>query len=339
MLTEITVRIAGLAPEIAVLTIAHSNGEFVSSLNPDVKYQPRPSVGLNNSYGTRGPEFSIAKPADTYRIILLGDSIGYGYCPFRPLQQDELISAQLEKKLNASGISPKHFEVINMSVSGFDTRQEVAWFKEKGLILNPDLVVVLYCLNDDQDASLELGYFETLSDWKSIQFWSSVGAKTVVTHSALARYMIQTMPAVQQIFVTPTNDEHRPDDTITGRTVHDAFVKLSKITTPQDIPVLVVVFPLMIDFQNYTEKWEHERTKRFANEFGFSYLDLLDEFQEKFGHDYPAVACMPNTDPFHPNAQGAALAGHQIGQYLIRKFAQQKIEAHGAREVSHITGQ
>jgi len=55
-----------------------------------------------DSLGFRDSERTLAKPANTTRIVMLGDSIVFGWgCP-----QNETMAARLEKSLNEHPITP-----------------------------------------------------------------------------------------------------------------------------------------------------------------------------------------------------------------------------------------
>lgn len=89
---------------------------------------------------------------------MIGDSVGYGFCNDREvLAVDDVFAKQLERAY-AGSESP--IEAINLRVSGYDTVKEVEFLVRKGLALDPDVVLVSYCLNDDFEASAELNRFQ-----------------------------------------------------------------------------------------------------------------------------------------------------------------------------------
>ena len=99
-----------------------------------------------NSQGLRDREFTMAKPSDTYRILILGDSVTFGW----GVAQDEAFAKVLERRLNEGpppGMGPK-VEVMNAGVGNYNTSQEVAYFRERGVHYRPDLVILAYFLND-----------------------------------------------------------------------------------------------------------------------------------------------------------------------------------------------
>src|SRR5262249_4857583 len=97
-------------------------------------------------YGFRDREIPIEKPPGTYRILILGDSFTFGIG--NNLQ--DTFAKQLEKRLNEREEGMK-FEVINGGCSSYSPILEYLLLAQKGLALNPDLVILNYDLSDVQD--------------------------------------------------------------------------------------------------------------------------------------------------------------------------------------------
>jgi len=93
-----------------------------------------------NSDGFRDRDFSTDKPYGTFRIVMLGDSFTYGL----DVNLNETFAKVLESKLNADKATTTRYEVLDMGVAGYDTRDELAFFKYKGLKYNPDMVIVQF---------------------------------------------------------------------------------------------------------------------------------------------------------------------------------------------------
>lgn len=95
-----------------------------------------------NSRGLRGPEYTFEKPADIYRILLLGDSFAEGYTT----GLDSTAGRVLERLLDSDG--KKRSEVINGGTAGYSTDQELLFFREAGRMYKPDLTMLLFYAND-----------------------------------------------------------------------------------------------------------------------------------------------------------------------------------------------
>ena len=99
-----------------------------------------------NSLGLRSPEIEDTKPTDTTRILVLGDSVAFGW----GVRSEDTFASQLASLL-ATVYPDKRFEVINAGVSGYGTWQELQWLKQTGVDLQPDVVIVQTHLNDAAD--------------------------------------------------------------------------------------------------------------------------------------------------------------------------------------------
>jgi hypothetical protein len=97
-----------------------------------------------NSAGMRGQrEYAIERTPGTRRILILGDSFTFGY----GVEDDEVVSAVLEDRLNAAGDGYR-YEVPNLSVSGFGQAEELVTYREMGRPYDPDIVAIFYFEND-----------------------------------------------------------------------------------------------------------------------------------------------------------------------------------------------
>ncbi len=99
-----------------------------------------------NSLGLRDREFSMRKPAGTFRILMVGDSFTEG----DGVYSNETFSKKLEEKLQAEK-APVKIEVINAGVGSYSSLLEYLYLKNFGLELQPDLVILNFDLSDVHD--------------------------------------------------------------------------------------------------------------------------------------------------------------------------------------------
>lgn len=149
-LGEIALRVAGLghpyysAPEL-----------YQPNADPRIQFEPRPGFDgfsegtwvTTNSRGLRERELSPAKPSGTRRVVFLGDSVTFG----AGVRDDEPFPRLLEASINgASGAaaSAGPIETVNTGVVGYNTIQELARLEQVGLEYQPDVVVLVFVVND-----------------------------------------------------------------------------------------------------------------------------------------------------------------------------------------------
>jgi lysophospholipase L1-like esterase len=133
--------------------------EFFGSLfdwhEPDPELLWRFKAGLDNPLITTnsdhflGPEISRKKTANTYRVLIVGDSspVGLGLKSGR-----QTFAEILRHLLDRHFESRKDIEIINAAVSGYSSLQVVRMLQIRGWAFDPDLVVV-YCGNNDASIS------------------------------------------------------------------------------------------------------------------------------------------------------------------------------------------
>lgn len=109
-------------------------------LHPSLKLVWNGNSFTTNSFGMRDKEYSLAKPAGTYRIALLGPSHVMG----NGVADDQTFEHLVEERLNtefAAG-SQQKFEILNFAVDGFTLPQELAMLEDRVLQFAPDMVIV-----------------------------------------------------------------------------------------------------------------------------------------------------------------------------------------------------
>jgi hypothetical protein len=99
-----------------------------------------------NSLGQRGDEYTVQKPPGTFRIVGLGDSYTFG----TGVDHDDTYLAVLERLLGDTDATVA-YEAINFGIEGYNTEQALHYFREHGLALSPDLVLLGYVYNDVEE--------------------------------------------------------------------------------------------------------------------------------------------------------------------------------------------
>jgi hypothetical protein len=152
LLAELVVRKAGWKPMFTsqsfrffeyhpVLGWAHKPGQ--ESEFSDKHF--RTSVRINQK-GLRGLERGYERTNEKKRILVLGDSLAWGH----GVEEANRFSEVLETLLPV--------EVINAGVAGYSTDQELLWLKDEGINYDIDLVIVVFCGNDERANHRQLVY-------------------------------------------------------------------------------------------------------------------------------------------------------------------------------------
>ena len=131
-----------------------------TSGNELIPNQSTDSITIND-LGFRGAEFSVIKPADTYRIFMLGGSTMFG----AGVTSDETTKPGILQKIFDSDNSVKKIEVINAAASAANSETEFNLITQKLVNYQPDLIIVFDGLNDLK-ADYPVEYTKT--NWKQI---------------------------------------------------------------------------------------------------------------------------------------------------------------------------
>jgi len=133
-----------------------------------------------NSLGTRGPEFSPAKPAGTFRILSLGDSRTFGW----GLSEPETYSGRLQQLLRQQAGKTQTVEVLNAGVNAWSYPQMLVYFRDTALAYHPDVVILA-------EANLWTQFSERNSPEFVRKFMSRVRLKNLLRRFALYHFVVE----------------------------------------------------------------------------------------------------------------------------------------------------
>jgi len=92
-----------------------------------------------NALGQRDDERPRDKPEGVRRVLFVGDSFIFG----AGVESDERCTDRLQAELGL------HVDIVNAAVSGWGTDQEFLYLCNEGLALQPDVVVLGFCVQND----------------------------------------------------------------------------------------------------------------------------------------------------------------------------------------------
>lgn len=156
---------------------------YMATDEPDLGFRLRPNQTVEargvhivtNSFGLRGPEISQTPAPGTRRLLVLGDSVAFGYRMEEPDTFVEQLRGELERRAGGS------WEVLNAGIEGYNTVNEVAYLRSSLLQLEPQTIVLLFNLNDYDDGPV-------------------MGPLGALTRNQAVRVRVSDSPAIQSEF-------------------------------------------------------------------------------------------------------------------------------------------
>jgi lysophospholipase L1-like esterase len=315
LMAEGILRFWDLAPSVELIQI----GRFRLAADPRIGYEPVPSLpeggedssfhsyrfyayrGFGNSLGYRDTEHSIEKEEGSYRIVVLGDSIAAG---LHVLSYEDTFPWLLQAYLREADVEA---DVINFGVSGYNTDQEIATLRARGVDFDPDLVLLAYCLNDHQRVSS--GILRVLRETQRERgVVNRLAAPPWATRSALYRFLRYGLPnwfAAQR--------EEQPDARrLTAEELDAPFRELADLARVNDFRVLVAVFPRFQHLSEYAWDAEHQLLAEASRQHGFLHLDLLPGYRDCAF----ASTLQLSSDEWHPSAYGHRCAARAMADFI-----------------------
>ncbi len=237
-----------------------------------------------NSLGFRDEELLIPKPAGFLRILAIGDSFTLGM----GVEAEEVYVEQLEVILNEQSGGDSDIEVINAGVGGYDTNQELAFFKARGAALEPDMVILGFYVNDviekkkltvdhrgllteRETGAREQKYRDLLYDPEEERSW----LEYVVEESHLIRWLSRRKTADQDQLVQVSPGKRNRERTAS------ALLEFKEIIDKMGIPLLVLVFPTLEDLpENSFDVMDYHWAVEFCRDNGMATLPMADAVKE-----------------------------------------------------------
>jgi lysophospholipase L1-like esterase len=250
-----------------------------------------------NSWGFRAPEFTLAQPPDTVRVVIVGDSITWG----QGVAMDETFWAVLERELTTELRRRRlKVEVIPLAVCGSRLVDNVIRLEVLGQRLSPDLVVVQYFPNDLEDRPV----------FRRRDILEEMGRQSSLVRAVR---MVRDRDAFWDQLAAHTDPASRE-----WRQFAAAADALGAWSREHSVPVVVPAFPPTDlrpnggNFDAYRDLAEFEPLLRpplkALEEAGLHVIDLRAALGREAGHRF---LCVSTTDG-HPNALAHRITGRAL---------------------------
>lgn len=246
-----------------------------------------------------------------YRIIILGDSVAAG----GGLKQDDLRFSERIKEALQQNYPNINFNVLVCAAGGWSTSQEVVAYEKYCQDIRHDLAILAYCQNDDaefyqrirkKDGRLILTFYKTGVPCLTAIPFNQFFAERLLIIRFINEYSIKLLQYCHIPFYV--NYCLVRDDKVFG-----AFKKLQTLTRLKRIPVLVVVFPHLIESMGMHDIRMSGLIQKWCKELNWGYLNL-QELYNSYG--LKALRAKSGKDVIHPNNLGHKIAAEAIMEEL-----------------------
>jgi lysophospholipase L1-like esterase len=250
-----------------------------------------------NRLGLRGYVPPFEKPAGTFRIVALGDSITFGKGINR--EQDrfpELLASLASKRLGVK------VEAINLGYLALNTVEEREMLQKTGMKFHPDVVVLGYCPNDPETFMQRLEitgrsrgpwFIQILSN----QFYIADFAYKLYTSSRNMKRWREYLH-----YINSKNAPNMPEFKRALRGIRDD-------SWSNNIDLAVVIFPILdsLDMKPYEYQDADDMITAELDALGVPYANLLPLL---LGHN--AKEFWVSSNDVHPNEVVHEMAAKEL---------------------------
>ena len=168
--------------------------QFIPRMPESLRSNPVWRVSIN-AQGFRGPDFAREKPPATFRIVCIGDSWTFGANVDQPDTYPQRLAEILGRRY--PGVK---FEVLNLGVMGYSSRQGLELLQRNLAGLQTDLLLIGFGMNDaivqgwrdkdgfgqPQTARLSLRWADHLESYRLARVLAGANAPPAVDHRRLS---------------------------------------------------------------------------------------------------------------------------------------------------------
>lgn len=253
-----------------------------------------------NELGLRGPQ--IGEKGDWQRILLLGDSVSFGY----GVAEKKSLPTQLQRRFVRARLP---VEVINAGVPGWCARQHRLFLEEHGAALAPDLVLATVVLNDIPELLHGQSELEASVNLAN-------GLRWMAQRSALAAFARNTLAAGENPFARVryinqlTNEPDSAESRKGMAKELEELGRLADVARELDVPFGLVLFPFKFQVKHAGTEAPQEQIADFAAENEIPVLDVLPTLR-----DSPGVGAF--VDKVHLSEAGNEIVANLLARWLL----------------------
>jgi hypothetical protein len=296
-------------------TIQRNSGYFSAKLNPD-----SPLLYTFSGFETDGKsylklhypdnrlrKFTFRKPAGTFRVVAVGDSLTEEWNLPGFINYTDFLRTAIKKELPRRKV-----EVLPLGVGGYNTWQEMHFYRDNWQPIQTDVLLLECCPNDADVMTLKKRNPNQLvpnNEWPEYELVGTRVGQPDLSRDGVGFLQSRLLwhlrdhtlnsPSFNGGTQVPGNDQQRT-----------AFVWFRDNSKTSRIPFVVVLFPLFDDNNAQTEL---TYVRGLLDEIGVEYLDLLPQLR-----NHGPLSAL-GRDLYHPNTEGHRYAGEAISRFLERR--------------------
>jgi lysophospholipase L1-like esterase len=242
-----------------------------------------------------------------FKILVLGDSVAWGN---GIADVNDVFALRLEQRLNAGGRGI-FYDVINAAVPGYSTFQEAGWLERHGLALEPDLIVVQFCLNDVVER------YRSLAEYGGNRHFLGVDTRATIrgiygTALRASRAFEATARSVQALLRgnesylarNLARDTLSPELERAWRRVEAELQQILDLAADRDVPVMLLIAPFR--FQS-ADPGRFDQPQRRLSAWARSHSVEAVDVLAYFGRQAPETVAALFNDESH-----FSVAGHRF---------------------------
>jgi len=280
--------------------------------DPDLIWRLKPGAEFQtNELGFRDRE---RNPNAATTVLLLGDSVSWGD---GIANVDSVWPQLLEDVLNQNGANA---DVLNTAVPGYSTFQQLRFLERRGFALEPDIVVLQFCLNDIFERYLTVfeyggdNVFLGIDTRDAVSGFLGWGVRHSRAIEALARMTRASARDSQAYDVRKlASNDSGPALEAAWETTLAELETLRVACYERAIPFVLAIAPYRFQLDSPAAKRQpQDRLIAFANEHDVPVVDLLVDFA---GAGVSAEQLFNDDNHFAP--AGHALAAQSVAPTLL----------------------
>ena len=258
-----------------------------------------------NAQGLRDEDYPRAKPAGTRRILIIGDSVTYGY---GVLDDSAPFPERLERTLNEERAGAGGaVEILNAGIPGTLTTEWVQLFTILANSFDPDAVVLVFFLRDGTRTAAK-SFFDSIRNELEARHEES----WIYRASYLVRHLrdLRDRAHFSRTYSQAIDDSYlgNAEQTAEWEIAKQNILRIRSLALAREIETAVVVFPILVELNaSYPFARVCDTIVAFCRENDLRVLDLRPAFEGKNAPDLWVSALDQ-----HPNAAAHAIAADAL---------------------------